>query len=126
VARERVRRADRAALFVVDGEGRPVGLLLARDAGGALEAAPVAAIRRDFPRAASDARLAELFEPCARELPIAVVDGDGRLVGVVHPSDVFAELARESEVVESASDRQPPAGAQPPDPEPAALEASHG
>jgi glycine betaine/proline transport system ATP-binding protein len=119
-ARERLRRADRGALLVVDGEERPVGLLLARATGGAVEAAPGAAIRRDFPCALPDAKLAELFEPCARGLPVAVVDEDRRLVGVVHPSDVFAELARESEVVEAARDRQPPK------PEPAALEASHG
>jgi glycine betaine/proline transport system ATP-binding protein len=117
-ARERLRRADRGALFVVDGAGRPVGLLLARDDDDA-------AIRRDFPRTAPDAKLAELFEACARELPVAVVDREGRLVGVVHPSDVLAELARESRVVEPADDLQPP-DSKPPEPEPAALEAFHG
>ncbi|MGH6887304.1 MAG: quaternary amine ABC transporter ATP-binding protein [Geminicoccales bacterium] len=128
-AQVRLGRSDRGALFVVDGAGRPVGLLLARDVDGRSDAAPGAAIRRDFPRAAPETKLAELFEPCARELPIAVVDRDGRLAGVVHPADVFAELARESEVVDSASDREPQAGPQPPESqptEPVALEASHG
>jgi glycine betaine/proline transport system ATP-binding protein len=124
-ARERLRSAHRGVLFVVDGAGRPLGLLLARDAGGALEAAPDAAIRRDFPRAARDAKLAELFEACARELPVAVVDREGRLAGVVHPSAVLAELARESRVVEPANDLQPPEP-KAPEPEPAALKASHG
>jgi glycine betaine/proline transport system ATP-binding protein len=117
-ARERLGRTDRGVLFVVDGAGRPVGLLLARGDDDA-------AIRRDFPRAAPDAKLAELFEACARELPVAVVDEDGRLAGVVHSSDVLAELARESRVVEPADDLQA-AEPKPPEPEPAALEASHG
>ena len=91
----------------------------------------IAPERRDFPRAATDAKLAELFEPCAQGLPIAVTGREGRLAGVVHPADVFVELARESEVVESAGDRQPPTDphapeSQPPEAQPAALEASHG
>ena len=122
-ALDRLGRADRGTLFVVEPDGRPIGLLFARDVHGSSAAALGGAIRRDFPRAAADAKLAELFEACALGLPIAVVERDGRLAGVVHPGDVFIELARESRVA-SAADKPPIARTAPP--EPAALETSHG
>ncbi|HYZ27150.1 MAG TPA: glycine betaine/L-proline ABC transporter ATP-binding protein [Geminicoccaceae bacterium] len=122
-ALDRLGRADRGTLFVVEPDGRPIGLLFARDVHGSSAAALGGAIRRDFPRAAADAKLAELFEACALGLPIAVVERDGRLAGVVHPGDVFIELARESRVA-GAADKPPIARTAPP--EPAALETSHG
>jgi glycine betaine/proline transport system ATP-binding protein len=114
----RLRAAADGALFVTGPDGRPVALVLA---GGA---ADTVAIRRDFPQTAPSAKLAELFETCARDLPIAVVEESGRLAGAVHPADVFLELARQSEAGEPA--RAPLPGEEAVRAEPAGLEASHG
>jgi glycine betaine/proline transport system ATP-binding protein len=89
------------ALFVVDAKERTVGLLLARDL--AEPADPGAAMRRSFPTTSRATKLCELFETCAQGLPIVVVGDEDRVVGAVHPEDVFFELARQSEVDESSS-----------------------
>ena len=112
-----LRAAGNGALFVADRDGRPIGLVLASGA-----ATP--AIRRDFPRTAPSAKLAELFEICAQDLPIAVLEDGGRLAGAVHPADVFIELARQSEPGETAPAARPGRGPAPAGP--AGLEASHG
>jgi glycine betaine/proline transport system ATP-binding protein len=109
--------ADRA-LFVIDQDDRPVGLLLPRELDP--KTAPAAAVRRDFSSAERATKLCDLFEACAHGLPIAVLDA-GRLVGAVYPRDVFTELAREGATAApaaSAGPKRDPA-------EPAALEASH-
>src|SRR5690606_22893423 len=103
-------RAAADALFVTDPEGRPVGLAVA------------GAVRRDFARTTPSAKLAELFEACARDLPVAVVDESGRLLGAVHPADVFLELSRGGEA--GAGAPAPLAGAAAA--RPAGVEAAHG
>jgi glycine betaine/proline transport system ATP-binding protein len=110
-------RTAGGALFVTDHDGRPVGLVLA-DGAGARD------VRRDFPRTAPSAKLAELFEICARDLPIAVVDDGGRLAGAIHPADVFVELARQSEAGAPGPAPLPERGST--RAEPAGLEAAHG
>jgi glycine betaine/proline transport system ATP-binding protein len=87
-------RADAdGALFVIDRDRRPVGLLLAGDLGPQRD--PATAVRRDLQSAARSTLLGDLLEACAQALPIAVLE-DGRLAGVVHPRDVLLELARDS------------------------------
>ncbi|MGH6900838.1 MAG: glycine/betaine ABC transporter ATP-binding protein, partial [Geminicoccaceae bacterium] len=118
-----MRLCAEGALFVTDRDGRAVGLVLARDAAGAM-AAGSTAIRRDFPQTVPSAKLSELFETCALDLPIAVVDDDRRLAGAVHPADVFRELARAGDAEEPSSG--PRADRAPARPQPDALEAAHG
>ncbi len=116
------RRADAdGALFVIDSDGRPVGLLLAGDLGPKTD--PATSVRRDFASAGRATRLCELLEACAEGLPIAVLD-DGRLVGVVQPRDVLLELARDSESRGGRAPEAADAGPRPPQAEPA-TEASH-
>ena len=99
----RMRALGREALYVTDGRGAPVGVVLGRDAaeaerrrrgadgGGAADVAAV--MRTAFPQTARSAKLADVFELCRAGLPVAVVDDRGLLRGVVDPLDVLAELA---------------------------------
>lgn len=96
-ALERMRELGWQGLIVTDG-GRPVGIVRRRDALSAERegAADLRAVmRQDFPMAAERAHLADIYDLCAAGLPIAVLDGEGALKGVVNPLDVLAELAGE-------------------------------
>ncbi len=92
------------ALYCVDEDDRPVGILTAEDARraqamGTTDLDP--ALRRDFPQTDETASLAGIYEMCGAGLPLAVTS-DGRLIGVVRPLDVLAELGK----VETIADRQ--------------------
>ncbi|WP_435100120.1 quaternary amine ABC transporter ATP-binding protein [Arhodomonas sp. AD133] len=93
-ASERLREYGANAVHVVDTQGVPIGLVRAealRDqhAEDALDEVMVV----EFPRCRPDDHLHEVYELCARGLPIAVIDADDRLCGVLDPLDVFAQLA---------------------------------
>jgi glycine betaine/proline transport system ATP-binding protein len=94
--RSRLRAALEGAdsAFLVDEEGRPVGRIEASDlarANGDLQSLA----HQDFPSADAEEKLADLFDRCAGGRPIAVMDEDRRLIGQIHPLDVFAELGGE-------------------------------
>ena len=93
-ATARLAELDADAVHVVDGEGRVAGIVIARDLVLHDGQSPgiEALVRDDFPLADEDARLIDLFDQCASGLPIAVVDADGHLKGVVKPSRIFANL----------------------------------
>jgi glycine betaine/proline transport system ATP-binding protein len=102
--------AREGAFYVVDEDGRPVGLATAErleatvgDASEDLSSALV----RDFPRATQTAVCAELFTLCGSGYPIAVVDEAGRLQGVVQPLELLSRLGA-VEVVASAGTHQRP------------------
>ncbi|MDN3556661.1 quaternary amine ABC transporter ATP-binding protein [Halomonas maura] len=92
-ARRRCAAPDVVALYRLDEAGRPLGLLacatLAAVGSGGLDDA----LDRDFPRVRADQELIELYGACARGQPIAVLDPEGRLQGVIDPLQVFALLA---------------------------------
>lgn len=71
------------------------------------------ALITDFPAAAPATQLFELYPLAQRGLPIAIVDRNGGLDGVVSPQDVFAKLA-------GGTGRTGVAGGNPADDEPAA------
>jgi hypothetical protein len=54
-------------------------------------------MRKEFSRVRETTKLADLFELCARGEPIALLDEDGRLCGMVRPLDVFRQLAANGE-----------------------------
>ncbi len=86
-AAEALTRAEAArACFVVDADGRPVALTAA------------GSVRRDFERVPETAVVAELFGRFRSGLPVAIVDADGRLRGMVGPTDLLAALGRLEEV----------------------------
>jgi len=92
---ERMEALGRDALYVLDGE-KIVGAVTYRDLaasrrknGKALEEALI----RNYPRTTPTMQLFELYPLAQSGLPIAMVNGKGRLEGVVAPESVFAKLA---------------------------------
>ncbi len=101
-ARERLQQVTDGALYVVDGEQRPQGLITAAALDGVGRGSLQDYLRTDFPSADCDTHLSDVYSQCAAGVPIAVLDGGGRLCGVVEPAQVFAKLAG-GQVTESAA-----------------------
>ena len=95
------RDADSA--HVVDADGRPLGVVTRDAAARALAsgAADVGALIETVPAVMSDTILAKVYQLFGSGLPVAVIDGEGRLIGSVRPLEVLAELGR----VESISEQ---------------------
>ncbi len=99
----RMHELDRDALYVADDRGAPVGFVLGHDLAEAERERATdlkTVMRTSFPRTPKSAKLADIFELCRSGVPVAVIDEQGRLAGVVDPLDVLAELAgsREAQV----------------------------
>jgi len=91
---------NRNALYVLDGE-KIAGVVTYQDlaaAGrnGADEPELAQVLITDFPTAPPDAQLTQLYGPASAGLPIAVTDEENRLLGVVEPEAVFAQLSSEA------------------------------
>jgi len=97
-ALKKMEESEAGALHVLDGD-RIVGIVTYRDlaaivarkgesAGTVLEA-----MREDFPSVDTKSPLADVYEAAGIGLPVAVTDRHDRLVGVVEPKDVLAQLA---------------------------------
>ncbi|WP_420446064.1 quaternary amine ABC transporter ATP-binding protein [Candidatus Poriferisodalis sp.] len=90
------------AAHVVDTDGRPLGVVTRESAeqaqsGGTRE---LRGLVQTVPTITNDTILAKIYQLFGSGLPIAVIDGDGRLTGSVRPLEVLAELGR----VESISE----------------------
>ncbi len=97
-ARDSLRGSRDDAAFVTDDDGRVAGVVTLNElVDGVADAdADIGAVMRtEFPVAAPDDQLADIYDACSRGLPVAVLDRDGRLAGAVRASDVFARLSRE-------------------------------
>jgi hypothetical protein len=64
-------------------------------------------MRRDFPTCVNLTPISDLYGLCATGLPIAVVDDEGFLKGVIDPLDVFARLGG-ARPGDSGNDGEPP------------------
>ena len=97
------RLDDVIGRFCCDADGRPTALLTAADG---LRVRSVgsddlqAAVRTDFDKCEPDATLNEMYAAAGRGLSIAVVDGDGRLVGNLDPRLIMEEMGRVEQLIE--------------------------
>ena len=79
--------------YVVDDGGRPVGVVTPEDLGQAT--GTLGSVARDeFPRARRTTPLASLFHLSGNGMPVAVVDDEGALVGMVSPLDIVTTLGQ--------------------------------
>ncbi|HWJ88984.1 MAG TPA: glycine betaine/L-proline ABC transporter ATP-binding protein [Pelagibacterium sp.] len=94
---------NRNALYVVDDKDNIAGVVTYQDLAAATldEATPNPVLEEvmitDYPTVDADAQLNELYGAASGGLPIAVTDDRDRLVGVVEPEAVFAQLSGDCE-----------------------------
>ena len=89
--------AGRAEVLVIDPAGACCGLITRGDVERvSTQGTPslASAMRTDVPVATGNQSLNEIYAEAGKGLPIAVLDGDGRLIGRVEPTDVLEELGR--------------------------------
>jgi glycine betaine/proline transport system ATP-binding protein len=89
-----------SSVYLVDREGRPVGLLMQQDLFHATsEVTDLNTLMRvHFPLTSPSATLASIYGICRGEMPVAVVDPTGRLLGAIDPCDVLSALMGPHEV----------------------------
>jgi glycine betaine/proline transport system ATP-binding protein len=94
---------DRAGSFVLDADGKPASVLTAGDgirvsgSGGSLSDA----VRTDFHSCTPEMTLNEVYSAAGKGLPIAVCDGDGRLVGNLDPRHIMEEMGRVESLIDN-------------------------
>ena len=95
-ALDRIRGLETNALYVIDHQRHPVGLVTHRrlvDAAQNGENDLSNVLIRDFPTTTGEMPLSEIYELCARGWPVAVLGAkEGKLVGVVDPLDLLGRL----------------------------------
>jgi glycine betaine/proline transport system ATP-binding protein len=94
---------SRPGAFVVDSGGKPTGLLTTEDAArsssmGAAELG--SALRTDFEVTTSETTFNEVYAAAGRGLPIAVLDDQGGLIGVLDPREMLEEMGRVEQLVD--------------------------
>ncbi|WP_419946675.1 quaternary amine ABC transporter ATP-binding protein [Candidatus Poriferisodalis sp.] len=90
------------AAHVTDPNGRPLGVVTREAAekaraGGTRE---LGTLVQTVSAVTNDTILAKIYQLFGSGLPVAVVDGDGRLIGCVRPLEVLAELGRVENISE--------------------------
>jgi glycine betaine/proline transport system ATP-binding protein len=95
--------ADRTGAFVVDAEGKPTATFTAA-AGlqamvdGSSDVGPV--LVKEFETTTPEATFNDVYHSAGKGLPIAVVDEDGRLIGVLDPRDIMEEMGRVERLID--------------------------
>ena len=95
----RMRASSNDALYVVDRDQKPVGVVMQRDVTRAVRDQVEdlnLIIRTDFPLTECTAALADVYNICTEDIPIAVVNDTGQFLGEVHALDLLANLSPES------------------------------
>ena len=84
------------AAHVVDSGGRPLGVITRESAERARARGDqqLGSLIEAVPAVTGDTILAKVYQLFGSGLPVAVVDGEGRLIGSVRPLEVLAELGR--------------------------------
>jgi glycine betaine/proline transport system ATP-binding protein len=103
---DRAKKRDSASdFYVVNGQQKVEGLISKQNVLRAHESKEQVKLEqimdREYPTAPRSASITDLYGLIANGVPVAVTEADGRLVGVVHPLDVLASLAKVEEVAES-------------------------
>jgi len=94
---------DHTGAFVLDADGKPEAVFTAADGiraatVGTTELGP--ALRSDFTIASAHMTLNEVYAHAGKGLPIAVVDGQGKLVGNLDPRHIMEEMGRVESLID--------------------------
>ena len=96
VAQEQMLHHDFKHMYVVDRDGKPVGIVNRKTLEIAISQGSeeiTQLMQTDFPLVNDSTSLENIFHLFQQGLPIAVVDGEGLFKGVVEQSDVLANIA---------------------------------
>lgn len=96
VAQEQMLHHDFKHMYVVDRDGKPVGIVNRKTLEIAISQGSeeiTQLMQTDFPLVNDSTSLENIFHLFQQGLPIAVVDGEGLFKGVVEQSDVIANIA---------------------------------
>ncbi len=88
--------------FVVDADGRPTELIMARDVYSAASNGEGlgAAFSSDFDSTTADAKFNHVYAHAGKGRTLAVVNGDGKLIGVLKPKDMIEEMGRVESLID--------------------------
>jgi len=92
-ARTRMRELGREAVYVVDKDGKPAGVVTGEDVRGEDGREVSDVMKTRFPKAQLTQTLYQVFDECSTGLPIAVVGDDGKLQGVANPLELFDAMS---------------------------------
>jgi glycine betaine/proline transport system ATP-binding protein len=97
VALHRMNESDISSIFVLDKQSRLIGIVMAEDALKAVENRETSLdsiIQKDIPKALPDTPVKEMFALLTgKNLPLAVVDENEKLQGIIVRGTVMAKLA---------------------------------
>ncbi len=86
----------REHMYVIDGDGKPIGLLIRDEVAAAASRGEVdvsQVMLTDFPTVPAASNLEEIFHIAQADIPLAVVNADGRFRGVIRPFDILAGIS---------------------------------
>ncbi len=88
--------------FVVDSDGRPTELVMAKDVYSAATNGDGlgAAFSAEFDTTTADAKFNHVYAHAGKGKILAVTDGDGKLVGVLKPKDMIEEMGRVESLID--------------------------
>ena len=95
-ALEQMIHHDLKQMYVINQHGKPVGVVKKQLLKEALQKGCediIKIMQTDFPLVKASTKLENIFHLYQQGLPVAVVDGEGKLKGVVEQSDVLASIS---------------------------------
>ncbi|MDB9312987.1 glycine betaine/L-proline ABC transporter ATP-binding protein [Spirulina sp. CS-785/01] len=96
-ALDQMQQHELRQMYVVNRQGRPVGLVRRSDLEQAVQEGQndiSAVMERDFPQVSGSTSLEEIFHLYEKRRSLAVIDQEGKFKGVVEQSDVLASIGR--------------------------------
>jgi glycine betaine/proline transport system ATP-binding protein len=98
-ALEQMRHHNLKYMYLVENNRKPVGIVKQQSLEVAIRQGRediTQVMQKDFPLVKASTKLEKIFHLYKQELPVGVVDGDGKFLGVVEQSDVLAALSSSS------------------------------
>ncbi|MDR9404543.1 MAG: glycine betaine/L-proline ABC transporter ATP-binding protein [Halothece sp. Uz-M2-17] len=96
-ALEQMQRHRREEMYVVDRNNSPIGVVTTHALTEALEAGKEdikEVMNTDFPQVEASTTIEEVAHLCQQDLPLAIIDDQGKFKGVVEHSDILASIGR--------------------------------
>lgn len=99
LALKQMQRHNLKYMYLVDLHGKPVGIVKQQSLEVAIRQGSediTQVMQTDFPLVKASIKLENIFHLLGQELPVAVVDEDGKFLGVVEQSDILATISNSS------------------------------